>query len=110
MKIIYRSFDGLEFSDEEACRTHEENNPHFVMFDDKGVTHDAEMACVVNIRDDCGAEFFVKMCEQEFAPHDGISEDNFAGVYIWDEFSGEYIEITDSVLRAIKHYIEFTKE
>lgn len=110
MEIIYRSFDGLEFSDEKTCRTHEQNNPYFVMFDDEGVTNDADMAYVVDIRDDRGAEFFVKRCEQEFTTHDGISEDDDTGLYIWNDLSCEYIKITDRVLQAIKHYIEFTKE
>lgn len=110
MEIIYRSFDGLEFSDEETCRTHEKDNPCFVMFDDEGVTNDAEMAYVVDIRDDYGAELFTKRCEQEGTTFDGIYADDDAGVYIWDEFSGEYIEITDRVLQAIKQYIKFTEK
>ena len=110
MEIIYRSFDGLEFSDEETCRTHEANNPHFIMFNDEGVTNDADMAYVVDIRDDCGTEFFVKMCEQAGTASDGISEDDIAGVYIWNDLSCEYIKITDRILQAIKHYIEFTEE
>lgn len=110
MEIIYRSFDGLEFSDEEACRAHEKNNPLFIMFDDEGVTNDVEMAYVVDIRDDYGAEFFVKRCEQESTVSDGISEDDIAGVYIWNDRSGEYIEITDRVLQAIEQYIKFKKE
>ena len=110
MEIIYRSFDGFEFSDEETCRTHEQNNPCFVMFDDEGVTNDTDMAYVVDIRDDRGAEFFVKMCEHECTISDGISEDDDTGLYIWDDFSDEYIKITDRILQAIKHYIEFTKE
>ena len=110
MEIIYRSFDGIGFSDEEACRSHEQNNPYFAMFDDKGVTNDADMAYVVDIRDDRGAEFFVKLCEQEGTASDGISEDDIAGVYIWNDLSYEYIEITDRVLQAIEQYIKFKKE
>lgn len=109
MEIIYRSFDGLEFSDEEPCRAHEQNNPHFIMFDDKGVTNDADMAYVVDIRDDCGTEFFVKLCEQEYTTSEGISEDDIAGVYIWNDLSCEYIKITDRVLQAIEQYIKFKK-
>lgn len=110
MEIIYRSFDGIGFSSEEACRSHEQNNPFFIMFNDEGVTNDADMAYVVDIRDDRGAEFFVKLCEQECTTSEGISEDDIAGVYIWNDLSCEYIKITDRVLQAIKHYIEFTKE
>ena len=110
MEIIYRSFDGLDFSDEETCRTHEQNNPYLVMFDDEGITNDADMAYVVDIQDNCGAKFFVKMCEQEDTTSNGISEDDVAGVYIWNDFSGEYIRISDRILQAIKQYIEFTKE
>lgn len=110
MEIIYRSFDGLDFSDEETCRTHEQNNPYFIMFNDEGVTNDAEMAYVVDIRDDCGTEFFVKLCEQEYTTSEGISEGDVAGVYIWNDFSEEYIRISDKVLQAIKQCIEFTKE
>lgn len=110
MEIIYRSFDGLEFSDEKTCRTYEQNNPYFVMFDDEGVTNDANMAYVVDIQYGCGTEFFVKKCEQEGTASDGISEDDIAGVYIWNGLSGEYIKITDRVLQAIKQYIKFTEK
>lgn len=110
MEIIYRSFDGLEFSDEETCRAHEQSNPYFVMFDDEGVTNDADMAYVVDIRDDRGSDLFVKRCKQEGTASDGISEDDVAGVYIWDDFSEEYIRISDRVLWAIKQCIKFMKE
>lgn len=110
MEIIYRSFDGLDFSDEETCRTHEQNNPYFVMFDDEGITNDTEMAYVVDIRDNRGAKFFVKMCEWKDTISNGISEDDVAGVYIWNDFSEEYIRISDRVFQAIKQCIEFTKE
>lgn len=110
MEIIYKSFDGLEFSDEETCRAHEKDNPCFVMFDDKGVTNDADIAYVVDIRDDYGAELFVKRCEQEDTTSNGISEDDVAGIYIWDDFSEEYIRISDRIFQAIKQCIEFTKE
>lgn len=102
MEIIYRSFDGLEFSDEETCRTHEQNNPCFVMFDDEGATNNTEMAYVVDIQNDCGAELFVKMCELEDTTSDGIFKGNAAGVYIWDDFSGGYTRISDRVFQAIK--------
>lgn len=110
MEIIYRSFDGLDFSDKETCRTHEQINPYFVMFDDEGATNDADMAYVVDIRDDRGAELFVKRCEQEDTTSNGISEDDVAGVYIWDDFSEEYIRISYRVFQAIKQCIEFMKE
>lgn len=109
MEIIYRSFDGLDFSDEETCRIHEQNDPYFIMFNDEGVTNDAEMAYVVDIRDDRGAEFFVKLCEQECTTSEGISEDDIAGVYIWNDLSCEYIKITDRVLQAIEQYIKVKK-
>ena len=110
MEIIYRSFDGLDFSDEETCRTHEQNNPCFVMFDNEGITNYADRAYVVDIRDDRGAELFTKKCEQEDTTSNGISEDDVAGVYIWDDFSEEYIRISDRTFQAIKQCIEFTKE
>ena len=110
MEIIYRSFDGLDFLDEETCRTHEQNNPCFVMFDDEGVTNDADMAYVVDIRDDRGLDLFVKRCEQEDTTSNGISEDDVAGIYIWNDFSEEYLRITDRVLQAIEQYIKFKKE
>ena len=110
MEIIYRSFDGLDFSDEETCRAHEQNNPYFVMFDDEGITNGADMAYVVDIRDDRGSDLFVKRCELEGTTSNGISEGDVAGVYIWNDFSEEYIRISDRVLQAIKQCIEFTKE
>ena len=110
MEIIYRSFDGLDFSDEETCRAHEQNNPYFVMFDDEGATNDADMAYVVDIRDGRGAELFVKRCEQKDTTSNGISEDGVAGVYVWNDFSEEYIRISDRVLQAIEQYIKFRKE
>lgn len=110
MEIIYRSFDDLEFSDEETCRTHEKNNPYFVMFDDEGVTNDAKRAFIVDIQNGCGAKFFIKMCNQEKTASNGISEDDYAGVYIWNELADGYIRITDRVLQAIEQYIKFKKE
>ena len=110
MEIIYRSFDGLDFSDEETCRTHEQNNPCFVMFDNEGITNYAEGAYVVDIRDDRGSDLFVKRCEQEDTTSYGIPEDGAAGVYIWNDFSETYTRISDRVLQAIKQYIEFAKE
>ena len=110
MEIIYRSFDGLEFSDEETCRFHEENEPYFVMFDSEGVTKNVKKAFVVDIRHDYGADFFVKMCEQEGTTYNGIFENDIAGVFIWSDFSDEYIRISDELLKAIEQYIKFKKE
>ena len=78
------------------------------MFDDEGITNYAEMAYVVDIRDDRGAELFIKRCEQENTTSDGIFEDA-AGVYVWDDFSERYTRISDRVFQAIEGCIEFTK-
>ena len=108
MQVKYLSFDGIYFDNPEDCLKHEQENPLLKMWDEHGVTNSPDYAKVVWLSSDGGAEAFVKMCNEESVPVDGIDEYS-TGTFIWSDECFVWIPFEDETMRAVRLYFEDTK-
>lgn len=108
MKKVFQSYDGLIFEDEDECVEYERDNPAFTMYGSYGKINDPNIASLVVIKDEPGAESFISMCNKDKIPYPGINRDS-TGVFAWihDQFysDGHYIKISDDVFKALNHYL-----
>ena len=107
MRKVFQSYNGLIFVAEEECAEYERAHPAFTMYDSYGETNEPNVASLVVIKDESGAESFISMCNEDEIPYPGIDRDS-TGVFAWihNQFynAGHYIKISDDVLKALNHY------
>lgn len=107
MRKVFQSYDGLIFEDEKECIAYERAHPAFIMYNLFGETQDPNIASLVVIKDESGAESFISMCNEDEIPYPGIGRDS-TGVFAWihDQFynAGHYVKISDDVLKALNYY------
>ena len=56
MRKVFQSYNGLIFEDEEECVEYERAHPAFTMYDSYGETNEPNVASLVVIKDESGAE------------------------------------------------------
>lgn len=104
MEIIYRSFDGVDFSSAEDCVNHEQQFPRFKMWDESGLTTSPDSAKMVWLSTREGAEAFIKMCHEEDITNEGIEEGDI-GIFLWSDEAFQWFPLDDLTLEAVKCYI-----
>lgn len=100
MQVIYRAYDGVDFTTAAECQHHEMNEPLFKMWASKGTTQDIDSAEVIEIYEWDGYEKFVEICaglEYITAGIDG------PGIYAWD--GDEWVCMTNFPFVAINQYL-----
>jgi hypothetical protein len=105
MKVIYRAFDGIEFSDEAACKSYEyaKTKKSIVMLDCNGDTAStpAQAALVWLKNEDANKAFhaLANECGDEESAST-ISNYDF-GVFYWDEGLEEYRWLSQDILDGL---------
>lgn len=107
MKIIYRSFDGKEFSTEKKCLEYEKSLD-FVMYNPDGRTDDVEQCFVVDIKGPEAVVNFLETCATMEVGSDGINCD-CPGVYLWNFSDSRYFLLEPLTFNALKQYIKDTE-
>lgn len=104
MRVIYKSFDGLEFDTAAECQHHENTNPLFKMYNGNGLVESAREALVVVLLDhDKGADGFIRLCRHEDCTSEGIGTWCHGGVFVWDGEQWAYLD--DSTIKALRNVI-----
>ena len=105
MKILYQSFDGYQFDNERDCLLHEENNPHFIMYDIEGhITDDPESASIIELKAEQGIEKFIEVCKNATLPVTGVGCHG-EGVYLWVREIQQYVYLSDFTISTLKNYL-----
>ena len=107
MEIIYRAYDGQEFSTEEECINHEKN-ADFIMYDNNGRIYCVEDTMVVCFKNSNGISDFVRLNEERDLSHDGLDENDYYSSsefplwFYWNEETDSFEKIPNSVVQVIK--------
>lgn len=104
MEIIYRSFDGREFSTEKKCLEYEKSMD-FVMYSPSEQTKNVEECFVVDIKGPEAAVNFLEACAAKEVSSDGINCDR-SGVYLWNFRDSRYFLLEPLTFNALKQYIK----
>ena len=107
MKTVYQSLNGKIFSDEKECLEYEKSLA-FRMFDAEGLTDNADISYVVDIKTPKAADDFIKTCETIGTSSDGIRRD-CPGVYAWDFYDEKYFLLDPLTHKALKQYYKITE-
>ena len=107
MKTVYQSFNGKIFYDEDECLAYEKSLT-FRMFDAEGLTDNADVCYVADIKTPEAAEAFIETCATVGVPSDGIRRD-CPGVYVWDFYDEKYFLLDPLTYKALKQYYKITE-
>ena len=102
MEIIYKAYDGEEFSNEADCLRHEKQTSYFVMWNDKGIVSSIESALLVKIDSVIGIDRFTDIA---YSAH-GYDCDYVTkpGFYFWDELADKFMPLNEEIMASLKHY------
>lgn len=100
MLVIYRAFDGMEFSTEKECRDYEVSLTNLIKMYTWGGkrTNKVEDAVVIylNVEDESAAATFIDMCKLDNMSSEGITIGD-SGWFYWDEYHSHYTFIDEEV-------------
>lgn len=107
MKIIYQSFDGVNFDTRKECEKYEAKNAKPEMYSHDGITDDVSKAYVVDIRTEAELSWFLAKCNETYSSCEGIDDELF-GIYVWDTWNEKYhyFDTNDDVIKAFIHYLK----
>lgn len=105
MRVWFESFDGKMFKSQMECEAHEEAISSFKMFNDKTVAENTDEALVVYLPETSSAKAFITRCVEEGSDYEGI-EDDYTGLFVWDDGEERYNYVSDRCIEAIKVYLD----
>ena len=97
MKQGFMSIDGKFFTSEVKCKEHEDT-VGFVMYDDKGIVDDPNLALAVTILSEAGYKKFCDLCNCSDSTHYKILG---VGNWVWDDDRNKYIYLSDAYFKSI---------
>lgn len=104
MRVIYKSFDGLEFDTAAECQHHENTNPLFKMYSENGLVERPQDALVVALLDhDKGADSFIRLCKHEDCISEGIDTWCHEGIFVWD--GEQWARLDNNTIKALRNAI-----
>lgn len=105
MKVIYRSYDGLEFDTPEECVRHEQTSPRFKMYDPNGLTDNPDNAMLVWFSENVTAtERFKCFCDEHEITTYGIPDCHTDFVY-WDNVELVWRELPWALVDSVKRFL-----
>ncbi len=107
MEIVYRSCNGKIFLNKEECLEYEKALD-FKMYGPNGLTSNADVCYIVDIKTAEAAEDFLETCHTIGTPCDGIVRD-CPGVYAWSFTERKYFLLDPFTYKALKQYYKDTE-
>lgn len=107
MEIVYRSCNGKIFDKREECLKYE-NSLAFKMYGPNGLTTNADVCYVVDIKTAEAAKDFLETCHTIETPCSGIVRD-CPGVYAWSPTDQKYFLLDPFTYKALKDYFKDTE-
>ena len=107
MEIVYRSYTGKIFDKRDECLKYEKSLA-FKMYGPNGLTSNADVCYVVDIKTPEAAGDFLETCRTIGTPCDGIQHD-CPGVYAWSFIDEKYFLVGPLTNKALKQYYKDTE-
>lgn len=104
MEIVYRSCNGKIFDKRDECLEYEKTLA-FKMYGPNGLTSNADVCYIVDIKTPEAAEDFLETCRTIGTPCDGIQHD-CSGIYAWSSGDAQYFRLEPLTRKALKEYFK----